>query len=409
MNPRKVKILSRDLERTIQRFQIPFQWNKKHPVNSLDALRLLHSVPNEQRKILTKALFKALVINSSVFGNKVYSENLREATKRVVELGAPGVPFFYLPKTISGQPETYWGGDRLHFVETQLNWLHHVQSSVLQNSDDMDTSKLPPPFSQICFFPSESLPLKYPRTLLFFWDFSSPWSYLAWKVVTERLQPLCGTKLTVINIPIIVGGIFKQLGSGNILDMSPVKQRYGFKDMQDWIQHWNTLPLSEVKKHRPPISLTWPDIFPIRSILPSRLAILHPETTSCLFDAAWSYNQDVSKQESIEEILVDEGVMPEEEAIRIITESKGSEKAKKVLWENGRWAADRVGIFGVPSFVVCECGAFDGDSAATNDVGVGSLGRTCICTDVIWGHDRIMDVLLEQLVSGKKFSAKSRI
>ncbi|KAJ3061627.1 hypothetical protein HDU98_002443 [Podochytrium sp. JEL0797] len=407
MNSRKSKVLSEDFQRTFERFKIPLNWNKKHPVRSLEALRLLHSVGDQNtRKRLTKALFKAYWVdnadvsdkkvllavaknigvnaNASVFSDKKVSEALTAATSRVVQLGAPGVPFFYLPNTASNQPQTYWGQDRLHFIESHL-----AQLSFLEKNPA--STLLPPPLAQQRLSKDSSFPLTRKRTLVFFWDFSSPWSYIAWNVVKERLMPLCGPNLKVVDVPILVGGIFKETGSGNILTLPPVKQAYGAKDMQDWIQYWNALPLPNQSlpvQH----ALSWPDTFPIRSILPSRVALLFPETTSCIFDASWSYNEDVATPMALEHVLVEEGYS-DVQAAEMMDKTHASKEVKKMLWENGQ-RASKIGVFGVPSFVVCEC----------KEEG----GKGCECGGIVWGQDRIMDVVADLLVGDEK-GVKSRL
>ncbi|ORY37269.1 thioredoxin-like protein [Rhizoclosmatium globosum] len=396
----KSVILKQDFERTLATHKIPLVWNKNHPVRTLDALRALTSVTNQSdRKRLTHALFKAYWVNGldvsqkavilnvaksvnvalkeECWNDKQVSTALHEATTRVVELGAPGVPFFYLPQTISGEPACYWGGDRLVFVES------HLRSLQFKETNPSSTS-LPPPFPQLRLAPSSSFPLKKERNLIFFWDFSSPWSYLGFNVVKDRLQPLCGPNLKITHVPIVIGGIFNELGSGNILSLPPQKQRYGGKDMQDWIHHWNALPLEHTSQPPHPTTLLWPDRFPIRSVTASRVAILYPETTTCLFDASWRFNEDVSDANGVEHVLVEEGY-GDDEAADMVAKATSDSAVKQALWENMAWAK-RCGVFGVPSFVVCEFG-------------------------VVWGQDRVMDVVADLLagvkvVDGKKGASR---
>jgi 2-hydroxychromene-2-carboxylate isomerase len=70
----------------------------------------------------------------------------------------------------------------------------------------------------------------------FFFDCSSPWTYLAF----ERVQPLAAEfGLTIEWRPILVGGIFNAVNPGvewfKALDKTPPrKTEYWLKDMQDW-------------------------------------------------------------------------------------------------------------------------------------------------------------------------------
>lgn len=47
------------------------------------------------------------------------------------------------------------------------------------------------------------------RNLKFWFDFSSPWSYLAWTQL-ERLQRDAGAGLTIELKPFLLGGLFKE-------------------------------------------------------------------------------------------------------------------------------------------------------------------------------------------------------
>ncbi|KAI8617558.1 DSBA-like thioredoxin domain-containing protein [Chytriomyces sp. MP71] len=386
MNVSKAKVMRRDFQRTVQRANINLNWHPLHPVKSLNAMRLLAAVTDRQvRSRLAMALFRAYwvdnldisdtkvlltivkskldgaasILNETTFTSQAHTDTLRANTARVVSLGAPGVPFFHLPTTVHGDPASYWGGDRIHFVHSHLNWLH---------ARERGENPLPPPVPQWRRVSPSALPLRRERTLVFFWDFSSPWSYMAWRVVRERLQPLCGPLLNVMHVPFLVGGLFKELGSTNILGLPPVKAAHMRKDMADWCTYWDTLPYpgtTDAMIPREPMRVVWPEVFPIRSILASRVAILCPKTMGPLFDACWRDNRDVSQADVIMEVLREAKL---DGADEVVARARGDEGVKKVLWENGE-RASRLGLFGVPSFVVCD--------------------------DVVWGQDRIMDVIVE--------------
>jgi 2-hydroxychromene-2-carboxylate isomerase len=77
--------------------------------------------------------------------------------------------------------------------------------------------------------------------LEFFFDLSSPWTYLAF----ERVQPLAAEFGVPIEWrPILVGGIFNQVNPGvewfQSLDKTPPrKSAYWLKDMADWARATN--------------------------------------------------------------------------------------------------------------------------------------------------------------------------
>ena len=51
--------------------------------------------------------------------------------------------------------------------------------------------------------------LKKSLTVKFFFDFSSPWSYLAYSQI-PRIQRECGTLLKIELYPVLVGALFKE-------------------------------------------------------------------------------------------------------------------------------------------------------------------------------------------------------
>mgnify|MGYP003323647850 CR=1 FL=1 len=87
----------------------------------------------------------------------------------------------------------------------------------------------------------------------FFYDCSSPWTYLAF-VEVEKL--VTRHKLDLIWKPILVGGIFNTVNpSVYETRANPVKakQQYSNKDMKDW---------SDIRG----IEINWPLIFPVNSV-----------------------------------------------------------------------------------------------------------------------------------------------
>jgi hypothetical protein len=66
-----------------------------------------------------------------------------------------------------------------------------------------------------------------------------------------------------------------------ILAMSPQKQTYTRQDQADWVRHWNAIN-SQERGPEKPIKLRFPDIFPIRSPMLLRIAMVEPKTTPIL-------------------------------------------------------------------------------------------------------------------------------
>src|SRR5271155_6096231 len=66
-----------------------------------------------------------------------------------------------------------------------------------------------------------------------------------------------------------------------MLAMSPQKQAYIRQDQADWVRHWNAIN-SQERDPEKPINLRFPDIFPVRSPVLLRIAMVEPKTTPVL-------------------------------------------------------------------------------------------------------------------------------
>ena len=95
--------------------------------------------------------------------------------------------------------------------------------------------------------------------LTFYHDFASPWSYVA-STQVERVARENGARVEYV--PILLGALFKTIGTPNVplLAMAPAKRTYLSKDLRDWCT-WRG------------IDLNFPSAFPIRTVLPLRVAI----------------------------------------------------------------------------------------------------------------------------------------
>ena len=139
-------------------------------------------------------------------------------------------------------------------------------------------------------------------TIEFFFDCSSPWTYLAF----ENIQPLAAEMgATIAWRPILVGGIFNSVnpsvyeGRANPV---PAKARYSGKDLQDWAR------VAGLKIKMPP------SVFPVNSVKVMRgCIVLEPQGklvafARAAFQAYWSDDADISKHEAIAAICARAGV-----------------------------------------------------------------------------------------------------
>lgn len=130
----------------------------------------------------------------------------------------------------------------------------------------------------------------------FFFDCSSPWTYLAF----TRIQPIAArTGATIEMKPILVGGVFNAVNRDvyeRRANPDPRKARYSAKDLQDWAR------LTGLKIIMPP------PVFPVRATLSMRCALAAQEdgkvvefARSCFF-AYWSDSQDISQPDVLKAV-----------------------------------------------------------------------------------------------------------
>ncbi|HXQ46968.1 MAG TPA: 2-hydroxychromene-2-carboxylate isomerase [Caulobacteraceae bacterium] len=139
-------------------------------------------------------------------------------------------------------------------------------------------------------------------TIEFFFDCSSPWTYLAF----ENIQPMAAEfGATITWRPILVGGIFNTINPSVYEGRQrpvPAKARYSGKDLQDWAR------VAGLKIKMPP------SVFPVNSVKVMRgCIVLAPQSklvafARAAFQAYWSEDKDISKDEVVAEICARAGV-----------------------------------------------------------------------------------------------------
>ncbi len=123
----------------------------------------------------------------------------------------------------------------------------------------------------------------------FFFDCSSPWTYLAF----HNIQPLAADLKEPIQWrPVLVGGIFNAVNPSVYAQREkpvPAKAAYMLKDMQDWANE------AGLKIIMPP------RVFPVNSVKAMRGCLwLEPQGkllafASAVFEAYWSREEDISQ------------------------------------------------------------------------------------------------------------------
>jgi 2-hydroxychromene-2-carboxylate isomerase len=136
--------------------------------------------------------------------------------------------------------------------------------------------------------------------LEFFFDCSSPWTYLAFK----EIENLCSRlNLELVWKPILVGGIFNTINPSVYESRSnPVKPKasYSQKDLNDW---------SLIRG----ITVNWPDVFPVNSVKAMRGVFFAlernkvSEYVELVFYSYWTNNLDISLDEVLVKIVEELG------------------------------------------------------------------------------------------------------
>ena len=191
------------------------------------------------------------------------------------------------------------------------------------------------------------------QTVRFFHDFASPFSYLAATQI-ERVAHRHGA--TVEWRPILLGALFRTIGTPLVplRTFSPSKQRYVLGDLHRWAAWWQ-------------VGFQFPSCFPVRTVLPLRVALQAPEATLPLYRALWQEDRDIGQPEVGAAVLTGPGL----DAPALLA-GAGGPAVKERLRENTEMA-QRTGVVGVPTFAL--------------DDGM-----------LIWGQDRLTQ--LDRALSG---------
>jgi len=175
-----------------------------------------------------------------------------------------------------------------------------------------------------------------PRSLELWFDYASPFAYLATTQV-ERVAREHGAE--VWWRPLLLGALFRAIGTPlvPIAEMSEPKRRYVRMDMERWAAHWG-------------VPFRFPSGFPLRTVAPLRLTLVAPEEQRVplvhrLMRLCWVEDGDpddaVALRGCPRSVGLDDGLL---EAI--------SEPETKALLRSATDAAIERRIPGVPTFFV---------------------------------------------------------
>ena len=170
------------------------------------------------------------------------------------------------------------------------------------------------------------------KTVIFCFDFGSPYSYLAY----NYLSPIKDAGAQIELKPVLLGGIFKATGNQPPATVQK-KGEYMFKDIQRWSKKLN-------------ISFKMNPYFPILTVPHMRGAILAQKKNiledymQSMFDSMWLKGLNLNDQEILTQVASESGIDPNDFA-----EGISSDEIKNELKENTQFAIDK-GAFGVPTY-----------------------------------------------------------
>lgn len=134
------------------------------------------------------------------------------------------------------------------------------------------------------------------KKLEFFYDCSSPWTYLAF----SKIEALAARhRADLVWRPFLVGGVFNTVNPSVYESRQrPVKAkaRYYAKDLQDWARFYG-------------LKIGQPSVFPVNSVKAMRGALVAHEHgrispySRRVFEAYWAEDRDISQEPVLREIV----------------------------------------------------------------------------------------------------------
>ena len=171
----------------------------------------------------------------------------------------------------------------------------------------------------------------------FYFDCSSPWTYLAFVEILPLSQR---HNVEIIWKPILVGGVFNSVNQDVYQfreNPNALKLEYAANDLNLWAKHRD-------------INISKPNIFPVNSVKAMR-GCLFAMQQNCLplfaqkvFKAYWGRGLDISDEAILVKIAEEAGLLPQDFKQYIY-----SQEAKDLLMSNSAQLIEKKG-FGSPTF-----------------------------------------------------------
>ncbi len=171
----------------------------------------------------------------------------------------------------------------------------------------------------------------------FFFDFSSPFAYLA----STQIEALAARKgASLVYRPFLLGALFKAIGTPNVplSAMPEAKRRLVVADLFRWADHWG-------------VPFRFASRFPMNTVKPLRMVLAAPEEhvaplVAALYRAYWVEDRDISADDVLGDAATSVG-LDGAALVAATTEERLKLRLKEVTEQ-----AERVGVCGAPCFLV---------------------------------------------------------
>ena len=177
------------------------------------------------------------------------------------------------------------------------------------------------------------------KTVEFFFDFGSPYTYLAYHHL-PRIAQAHGA--TIVWTPVLLGGIFQATGNSSPAEV-PAKGRYSNDDLQRWAQAYG-------------VPFQWNPHFPINTLALMRavtgMQMREParflDFTRTVFESIWLHALNMNDPAVVAQVLQQAGYAPDA-VLALSADPQVKAQLKAVTDE-----AVARGVFGAPTMFVGE-------------------------------------------------------